>query len=198
MENNIKEIIGNTDIYLLDQILKSRYKKGEKILDVGCGTGRNIHWFYQNNYDIYGVDKDMKALLNAKNLYPNIASKISCSEIENLPFKDEYFNHVICNAVLHFAENTKHFLTIFSEIIRELKVKGSIFIRTTSTFGIEDKIKFLSGGVYVLPDTSHRFLFTKAILKEIMTTHQLTFLEPLRTVNVNDIRCMTTLVLQKQ
>jgi tellurite methyltransferase len=140
----------------------------------------------------------MKALLNAKSLYPNIASKISCSEIENLPFKDEYFNHVICNAVLHFAENTKHFLTIFSEIIRVLKVKGSIFIRTTSTFGIEDKIKFLSGGVYVLPDTSHRFLFTKAILKEIMTTHQLTFLEPLRTVNVNDIRCMTTLVLQKQ
>jgi 2-polyprenyl-3-methyl-5-hydroxy-6-metoxy-1,4-benzoquinol methylase len=49
MENNIKEIIGNTDLYLLDQKLKSRYKKKENILDVGCGKGRNINWFYHND-----------------------------------------------------------------------------------------------------------------------------------------------------
>ena len=45
----LKEIVGNTDIYLLDQILKSRYQQEDKILDVGSGKGRNIHWFYHNN-----------------------------------------------------------------------------------------------------------------------------------------------------
>lgn len=199
MENfKLKEIVGNTDIYLLDQILKSRYNSDEKILDVGCGNGRNIQWFYRNNFYIQGIDKDEVSLNKAKYKYPKIASHFSCSEVENLPFKNESFNHIICNAVLHFAENTAHFLTMFSEIVRVLKEKGTLFIRMTSTFGIEDKIEFFSEGVYVLPDKNHRFLLTKSLLEEIMSSCNLTFLEPLKTVNVNDLRCMTTLVLQKQ
>ena len=83
----LKEIVGNTDIYLLDQILKSRYQQEDKILDVGSGKGRNIHWFYHNNYNIYGIDKDIKAIESTKNIFPKIASHFSCSEVENLPFK---------------------------------------------------------------------------------------------------------------
>lgn len=194
----LNEIVGKTDIYLLDQILKSRYKLGEKILDVGCGKGRNIHWFYHNNFNVYGIDKNEKSLKKAKETYPKIASNISCSEVENLPFKNESFDHIICNAVLHFAENTDHFLTMISEIIRVLKEKGTLFIRMTSTFGIEDRIESLSEGVYSLPDKTHRFLLTKPLLEEIMLSHKLSFLEPLKTVNVNDLRCMSTLVLEKQ
>ena len=44
----------NTDIYLIDQILKGRYNGGGKLLDAGCGRGRNISWFaLQPNFDIY-------------------------------------------------------------------------------------------------------------------------------------------------
>jgi len=41
----LKEAINGTDIYLLDQILKDRYETGDKILDAGCGKGRNLKWF---------------------------------------------------------------------------------------------------------------------------------------------------------
>ena len=44
-EETIQSLVGNTDIYLLDQIMKERYKRGESILDAGCGEGRNLHWF---------------------------------------------------------------------------------------------------------------------------------------------------------
>lgn len=196
--NSLKEIIGNTDIYLLDQILKSRYRKNDKILDIGCGKGRNIHWFYNQGFDIYGIDKDKKSIDLVKNKYSNLSSNLLVSEVEHLPFKDHNFEHVICNAVLHFAESTKHFSAMFSEIIRVLKNKGTLFIRMTSDIGIEDKIEFISEGVYLMPDTSHRFLLTKSLLENIMITHNLSFLEPLKTVNVDDLRCMTTLVLQKQ
>ncbi|MBV1924391.1 MAG: class I SAM-dependent methyltransferase [Flavobacteriaceae bacterium] len=196
--NNLKGIIGNTDIYLLDQILKSRYNEDDKILDVGCGKGRNIQWFYDNGFDVYGIDKNEKPINAVKKTFSKLSSNFSVSEVENLPFKDEYFDHIICNAVLHFAKNTDHFLTMFSEMTRVLKAKGTLFIRMTSNIGIEDKIKLISEGVYLLPDTSHRFLLNKQLLEQIMKTHNLTSLELLKTVNVNDLRCMTTLVLQKQ
>ena len=196
--NNLKNILGNIDIYLLDQIVKSRYHINDKILDVGCGKGRNIHWFYHNNYNIYGIDKDKNVIESTKSLFPKITSHLNYSEVENLSFENESFDHIICNAVLHFAENTSHFLAMFSEMMRVLKEKGTLFIRMTSTFGIEDKIEYLSEGVYLLPDTTNRFLLTKPLLQDVMEEYSLTFLEPLKTVNVNDLRCMTTLVLQKQ
>ena len=198
MENNINKLIGNTDIYLLDQILKSRYKQNEKILDVGCGKGRNIHWFYSNGFDIYGIDRNKETIDFVKNKYVNLSSNLIVSEVKKLPFKEDYFHHIICNAVLHFAENSAHFSAMFSEMIRVLKNNGTLFIRMTSNIGIENKIELISEGVYLLPDSTHRFLLTKALLKKLMTKHKLTFLEPLKTVNVNDLRCMTTLVLQKQ
>lgn len=197
-QNNLKTIIGNTDIYLLDQILKSRYKKGDIILDAGCGKGRNLQWFYNHNFEIYGVDNNVDCITEVKNKYINLKANISVSELENLSFKTAYFDHIICNAVLHFADDTKHFKAMFSELIRVLKTNGTLFIRMTSNIGIEDKIKQVSEGVYLLPDTSHRFLLTKSLLEEIISTHNTSFLEPLKTVNVNDLRCMTTLVLQKQ
>ena len=40
---SVQELIGNTDIYLIDQIMKNRYNQQDKILDAGCGNGRNLH-----------------------------------------------------------------------------------------------------------------------------------------------------------
>ena len=193
----LKTQIGTTDIYLIDQILKSRYKKFDLILDAGCGSGRNIHWFYNNEFSIYGIDKNVEHIKNLKEKYNNIANNFKVSTLENIPFKNNTFNHIICNAVLHFAENTVHFETMFGELIRILKPNGSLFIRMTSNIGIENNVVQLSEGVYKLPDSTTRFLLTKTLLDKLIKNHYLSFLEPLKTINVNDVRCMSTLILQK-
>ncbi len=196
--NDLKEIAGNTDIYLLDQILKSRYNSSETILDAGCGNGRNIHWFYYNDFTLHGIDRDAEQIKKLKNKYSNLAENFRVSKLEELPFEKETFHHIICNAVLHFAENTPHFETMFRELSRVLKPEGSLFIRMASTMGIEDKIIPISEGVYRLPDGTKRFLITKALLKKMMKQYTMAFLEPLKTVNVNDKRCMSTIVIQKK
>jgi hypothetical protein len=84
------------------------------------------------------------------------------------------------------------------EIVRILKTGGSLFIRMTSDIGIENKIKSVGTGIYLIPDGSKRFLLARQLLKECMLEFNLSFAEQLKTVNVDDIRCMTTLVLQKK
>ncbi|MFT3743892.1 MAG: hypothetical protein QM785_06305 [Pyrinomonadaceae bacterium] len=48
--DDIRETFGGIDIYLFDQIQKGRFSPGMKILDAGCGGGRNIHWLLRNGY----------------------------------------------------------------------------------------------------------------------------------------------------
>jgi len=194
---SLKDTVGNIDIYLFDQILKERYSLQDNILDAGCGTGRNIHWFYHNKFNIYGIDKDSKSIEYIKGVYPKLKDNFTVSDLETIPFKHCFFDHIISNAVLHFAKNTSHFEKMFAELIRVLKVNGSLFIRMTSDIGIENNVMEISEGVYDIPDGSIRFLITKEYIHQLMTKYHLSFIEPVKTVNVNDKRCMTTLVLKK-
>ena len=193
--------LGNIDIYLLDQILKERYSKADKILDAGCGEGRNLVYFLNNGFDIYGIDKNEKAIEMLQ--FVARSKKVSVTDntfqvagLENIPFESNAFDHVICNAVLHFAESEAHFEQMFSELIRVLQPEGSMFIRMTSNIGIENMVEAIGEGKYNIPDGSIRFLLTKELLDGMMKKYQLSFLEPLKTVNVNDKRYMTTLVLK--
>lgn len=195
---DINQILGKTDIYLIDQIVKGRYQNTENILDAGCGGGRNLHWFYNNGFNIYGIDAKEDNIEAIKKEYSREAYNFSVSNIEDLKFKDDFFNHIICNAVLHFAENEIHFLKMFSELMRVLKPKGTLFIRVASDIGLKDKIKHISNGVYNLPDGTNRYLVSKTLLKKLVDIYNFKLLEPLKTVNVNDLRCMTTLVIQKK
>ena len=53
---DVTTVLGETDIYLIDQIMKGRYKAGDVLLDAGCGKGRNLHWFLRNGFEIYAID----------------------------------------------------------------------------------------------------------------------------------------------
>ena len=194
---DLRQQLGGMDIYLLDQIVKGRYSKNDAILDAGCGSGRNLHWLYGNGYDIWAVDRDKSSVEQIKGSYNRMDSQVSQAELDNLPFKDDKFDHVICSAVLHFAKSIDHFLEMFSELVRVLKPGDSIFFRMASDIGLESRLEPRGEGRFGLPDGSDRFLLTKELLHEVMKTWDLKFLEPLKTTNVNDLRCMSTLVLQK-
>jgi tellurite methyltransferase len=195
---SIQKLIGNTDIYLLDQIMKDRYKPNDKILDAGCGGGRNLFWFLKNEIEIYGIDKNETPINYLKSAHPGFSEeRFFVADVEKLPFENNFFDHVISSAVLHFAKNTAHFNSMMKEMVRVLKPKGSLFIRMTSDIGIENKVKLIEEGVYNIPDGSVRFLLTHSLIDTVIQELKLSFTEPLKTVNVNDIRCMSTLVLRK-
>ena len=177
--------------------MKGRYKTNDSILDAGCGYGRNLHWFLRNDIVIYGVDQDVNAIHDLQLRHPAVAERFRACAVEKIPFEEEDFSHIISSAVLHFARDTEHFRQMLAEMVRVLRPSGSLFIRMTSDIGIEDKVQLVGDGVYKIPDGSRRFLLTRALLEDVMEKNRLFFLEPLKTVNVNDIRCMSTLVLSR-
>jgi tellurite methyltransferase len=196
--NPLADTVGSTDIYLIDQIMKGRYQPTDIILDAGCGSGRNLHWFVRQHIGVYGIDGNEETLARARSNYPSLEdNRLQQSPVEKLPFQDEYFNHVISSAVLHFAKDILHFNAMVAEMVRVLRPGGSLFIRMTSDIGIGDRVRLIGNGIYQIPDGSRRFLLTRPLLADVMDKNKLTFLEPLKTVNVDDIRCMSTLVLAR-
>ena len=69
---DLNHLLGNIDIYLLDQILKARFEKSFKILDAGCGEGRNLIYFVRNGYKVWGIDKNADAIQMLKYLITSI------------------------------------------------------------------------------------------------------------------------------
>lgn len=196
---SIQELVGNTDIYLLDQIMKNRYHTGEKILDAGCGSGRNLSWFIKNEMEIYGIDKDASAINYLKAIFPEFKKdRFQAAAISALPFENNFFDYIISSAVLHFAESYSEFNNMMEEMVRVLKPYGSLFIRMASDIGIENKVTPIENGVYLIPDGSTRFLLTPTLLHSMLKENNLSFIEPLKTVNVDNVRCMSTLVLMKK
>ncbi len=198
INNKINAIVGKTDIYLIDQIVKGRYLAGDSILDAGSGKGRNLHWFYQNKINIHGIDMDENHVYSSRISYPRIKDQIHCLSIEDSDQLGLKFDHIICNAVLHFANSKKVFLLQWKQLFSLLKPDGTFFIRMCSDIGIEAKLKALNDGVYLIPDGTRRFLLTRDILNELQLLYGFELIEPLKTVNVNDIRSMSTLIVRKK
>ena len=199
--SKINQYFGNIDIYLLDLILKGAFHPGMKILDAGCGEGRNLMYFLNSGYNVYGVDKDPKAINAVRfvsgSLRPDISrDQFQVARLENLPFENDYFDLSIVSAVLHFARDIDHFLRMVDELVRCLKPNGILFIRMASDIGIEDKVISKSNGQFKIPDGSIRFLLNQKLVQELTIKHSLEFIQPLKTVNVDDLRCMTNLVLK--
>ena len=197
---NIRETFGDIDIYLFDQIQKGRFVPGMKILDAGCGGGRNIVWFMRNGFDVFAIDIDEAVVAKIRKLATSLAlspENFQKATLESIPFPNESFDWVICNAVLHFAEDRSQFDRMLAEMWRKLKPGGMFFARIASSIGIKDMLVPTSNGRYMMPDGTERFVVDEQMLKDCTKNVGGTFLEPIKTTNVENIRCMTTWVLLK-
>ena len=193
---------GSVDIYLFDQLLKGRLRPGMRLLDAGCGGGRNLNWFLQNGFEVCSVDESTDAVAQTKALAASLApalpgNNFRVEPVEQLSFADADFDAVVSSAVLHFARDEDHWRAMVDEMWRVLKPGGIFFARLASTIGIEDEVRQIEGRRYHLPDGSIRFLVDEQML--MTTTEDLggQWLEPLKTVVVQNLRSMSNWVLRK-
>lgn len=195
--------LGNIDIYLFDQILKGRFTPEMKILDAGCGEGRNTHYFIQEGFQIFGIDQDRLSVEMARIYASSIRKdfdiyRFQVNGLESLMFHTAAFDAVLSSAVLHFAHNEDHFMTMGAEMIRVLKRGGIFWLRMCTDAGnILDKATNLGNSRFLLPDGSERFVLTEDLLKSMMQKFGLKYIEPPKSVLVHGLRSMGVFVFEK-
>lgn len=97
--------------------------RGSYGLDAGCGAGaRDVFFYWQAGYDIYGIDALEENISLSKGLHPEIASRLSVADLsESLTYRDGEFDFIICNAVIqHIKPKQVHDVTLpeFSRILK--------------------------------------------------------------------------------
>jgi tellurite methyltransferase len=199
---SLQDWFGSIDIYLFDQLLKERIVPPMKVLDAGCGSGRNLAYFFRTGFDVCGVDQSPEAITQIKLLAAELAPDLAADNfrvepVEALSFADANFDVVISSAVLHFARNEEHWLSMVQEMWRVLKPGGLFFARLASTIGMEEKVELIEGRRYHLPDGSIRFLVDERMLNTTTESLQAEWLEPFKTVVVQNLRSMSNWVLRK-
>ena len=198
----LNDFLGNIDLYLLDQILKGRYESTMRVLDAGCGEGRNLPYFVRNGFEVWGVDTNPAALrllrLQGKAWGPAFdPEQFIESDIAKLPFPPARFDAIVCCAVLHFARDEVHFFRMLDELLRVLKPLGSLFVRMDAMMGPEAPGISSPDGLYQLPHEEKRLLLTASLLEQFTGRYPLRWLEPLRTEQVVGKGIQSTLVLEK-
>jgi len=199
---DLREQFGSIDIYLFDQLLKGRITPPMSLLDAGCGEGRNLIYFLRHHFDVHAVDANPQSVeqvrLLASELAPSLPSQnFLVADVADMPLPGEAFDLVISSAVLHFANDAKHFDEMLDEMWRVLKVEGMLFARLASSIGIEKLIEPTGSGRYLLPDGTERFLVNEEMLSAATDRLRARKIEPLKTTNVENLRCMTTWVVRK-
>ncbi len=193
---------GKIDIYLFDQLCRGRLTPDMRVLDAGCGGGRNLHYLLRAGFDVHAADRSAERVETvraaARELSPSWSDERAVvAELADLPYPDGHFDAVICNAVLHFSETTEAFRRSLDGIWRVLAPGGMLWARLTSSIGIEERVRSLGDGRFRLPDGSDRFLVDEQQLLAHTERLGAELLDPIKTTNVQGLRCMTTWVVTR-
>jgi SAM-dependent methyltransferase len=197
----VQEQFGQIDIYVFDQILRGNIAAGMRVVDAGCGYGRNLVHLLREGVEIFAVDASAEAVGHVRALAAELAPELPVGNfqvgaIEKMPWPDGFADVVICNSVLHFARDERHFLAMVEEMWRVLRVGGMLFVRLGSRIGME--FERVRENVYRIGDGSEWFLVDEAALLDMTRQMDGVLVDPLKTTIVQDYRCMTTWVVRKR
>jgi len=143
--------------------LKERRFSG-LLIDLGCGSGRDVNFFSKNGLDVKGIDLDEKEISLAKKNFPEICFEIQ--DVEKLSFVDKSIDYIFMINVIHYLDKEK----AIKEVYRTLKDGGYFFIH----FNLEikdnnDKIDYSQKEEEILSLVKDFKIIKKKIFKRVDT-----------------------------
>ena len=200
-EMTIQDQFGQIDIYVFDQIPRGNIDKSMRVLDAGCGYGRNLVYLLREGCEMFAIDADAGGVEHVRRLAASLGAQLPAENfqvgvIERMPFPDGFADVVICNSVLHFARDDRHFNAMLAELWRVLRPGGMLFCRLGSRIGMD--FERVRENIFVVGDGSEWFLVDEEMLLELTEELNAVLVDPLKTTIVQDYRCMTTWVLRKR
>ena len=129
------DIIGNdynatrkADPFLVERLIHHlNPQKGQKFLDIGCGTGNYTIKLHQKGLDFIGIDPSSKMLKIALSKSSDIDWQLG--KVEKIPFENNSFDGAIATLTIHHWSNLQ---IGFNELFRVLKPTGRLVIFTST------------------------------------------------------------------
>lgn len=104
---------------------------GNRILDIGCGTGYYLNLMSKRGFNCIGIDLSENMLHQLKDAYSGLAVQIS--DAKRLSFKENSFEAVVSIETLRYFSNRNHLL---SEVFRVIRPGGLVFITAAPFFSL--------------------------------------------------------------
>ncbi len=126
--NAASYVIASKGLHFIPAIEKftSYLLKGAKVLDAGCGSGRDSDLLQSKGFDMIGMDISEGLIKEAKKAYPSIDFVVG--DLLDLPFPDKNFEGIWAHASLVHLETQKDTEQAISEFYRVLKSQGVVHI----------------------------------------------------------------------
>ncbi|WP_420317153.1 class I SAM-dependent methyltransferase [Ekhidna sp.] len=185
------------DLFLMDLLLKGMVPVKAKVLDVGCGEGRNGIFFIRNGYEYHGWDTDQSKIKLIEYLSKSIKGTNARFEVQDLlsVISEEQFDFIICSRVLHFADSRESFINMWKKLTSFLNPEGLIYFTMDSV--VDNSVgKPIRNGQYEFPNSKIRFALTTELYDDIKKGFE--EVEPLRTLVHHNERAQSFIVLKKK
>ncbi|MBW9147795.1 class I SAM-dependent methyltransferase [Clostridium sp. CM028] len=136
--------------------------KPKKLLDVGCGTGNVLMKLVENsNIELYGLDISEKMIDMAKKNLGNSAD-LKVSDSECMPWKNNTFDVIVCNASFHHYPNPDKTLL---EMKRILTSNGTLIIGDPTAPVVIRQVLNL---YYKRSDTGDYKIYSKKVIEDLL------------------------------
>jgi len=107
---------------------------------LGCGSGRHLIYLAKKSFNVYGIDISKSGIEIAKNWLKKekLKANLKIGNIyKKLPYKDNFFEAIICTNVLHHNK-IKKIRRLIKEIERILVAPALIYIIVRKDPGIKN------------------------------------------------------------
>ena len=130
--SDLKSQFGDIDIYLFDPAPSWTPPTGMRVLDAGCGSGRNLVYLLQSGYDVFATDGDAGSIQRVHELAAALAPHLPIAElqgrvVEHMTFPDSFADVVLSSAVLHFSHDHDQFCGHGERNVAGAKSGGMLF-----------------------------------------------------------------------
>ena len=204
MPLDLSSTFGSIDIYLFDQLLRGQIRPGDRVVDVGCGYGRNLVYLLQAGHEVFAIDGNEDAIQHVRETALHFAPHLGADHfrveaIETSTLPDAVADVALSSAVLHFARDEAHFQAMLEGTWRLIAPSGLLFCRLASSIGIESLVEPIDSAArqFRLPDGTERFLVDEPFLIEWTRRLGGQLVDPLKTTVVQNQRAMTTWVVRR-
>ncbi|MCH9812991.1 MAG: class I SAM-dependent methyltransferase [Epsilonproteobacteria bacterium] len=150
-KNNAKDLAKryeSAQMNTMHTLMINTFKIGARLLDIGCGSGRDASFMASNGFNVTAIDASEQMITEAKNHHLELSQDLHVIKLpDGLNFEKESFDGIYSIATLMHLTKEEIDLSL-EKIVQLLKPEGKFLFSVSiqrddvNEYGIDDKGRF--------------------------------------------------------